>query len=1197
MTASERENLILRKILEVRKIGRGKTPHEILHEEANGRLRGLDISYNQQISLDTKLEYLMTKAQAEELEVVGAVIEEAVARELVGVEKALDLLIGAIHSQRSAEDLGLIFQSIKRVLAKDWMVGIELVLARVDLAGGQGRAWGVVLSEVAKIVEEPSLTLQKVLMDLPEGPKVSALANLVLDRNKNFDFQIGKNSVVFQNISTSEAEKMIAELVLGKVSESVLQVVLRFLMDTAQNLILGGLSGYFTRETLEQYIGRLSIPEIGVALIRIWRRNNDLSGFGLLSAQDLIALGVWLLSSGEGKDLQTVYFEYLHDRIVSLLSVDKWLVSKICLSSDLLVSCLSTKTEDPQELKTNLLQDLSTYALIPDSSQPLLQIYTRLIRPTIPCSNTRAWLDSIIARMAEIYPEPLDLADYLDNITEELAGTPVLVHILEQIYQMTRHSVVQAALTHTRLPLVAAQAKARQLALNDLATALQTTIDSTAEKTTIITDSIKVGTKYLVAELNRMPPASLAKLLETPSLAALLWPLLYPNYKHYETNLLCALTRTTHLSNNLPHGLAKYRPESILLPTSEVHLFLVFFLLDTQHPLQYLQILDRTQFLTVPDPVGLTQWRVSQSATTIQYFYQDIPQDLTLDSEKQALLLSRVDAQGYISLSLLQDLLHAQAIACLAKNSLKDIAVHALTGRYIDPKKEGPAGLLHLAKTPYIRHILIKYMEGRPEYKVFATVLPELQSTLPAPHQKEPKLWPRSVPRVVTAQATETEHKEDLRRTGRLIAHRAVASGNIEEEEVTLDKYPLDDLQRIAKYFFIEINRFWKSDKEVISKHFESVLDSFTLFLSLKEAIFAETVLFAYLNCHPEPSPSAILVLKAVFIQKFCQANESSLTRIIQSFDQLNHLPHLVPSLAEALDSIPTTYLESFLSLEESTLLFLATLKHLVGKRTYPEHSLAIARSLSLLESRNDDTVRSALTLLKEEYLAAPEADVSQTILAAAFRALFLRTKLDAAGEVALAIIQHAIFTNGYSLTHQQVDDLTCTIKYDLYHYQHLLLHFIADLPAEELMEIINKINTPEARSARPAIKKAISLFQPAPREGIRILSRLLAQARTGSIRDRLFVLDIIADNMAKFVQGAWFTLFLQVSELIANEESLDITTKLISLLRTIYNATPNKVQIKNLYREWKQKSKLQELVAKMSPVFSKQRLEESENH
>jgi len=794
--------------------------------------------------------------------------------------------------------------------------------------------------------------------------------------------------------------------------------------------------------------------------------------------------------------------------------------------------------------------------------------------------------------------------------------------------------------------------------------------------------------RYFAAIMKKIPFDAQKKILRNPEFLYVVWSRIEKAYRRYEETFLANMTGSDSMSQFLQHGVERYTTEDVLEVEGNMLLFVSLFFLDTKYPLEYLKIFDKTEVLHSGRHKAFgrarrngsenaeggeerceyySRWDVVVSEETggssdaeMQLFYCGEKQSIALDSASRSVLAQKIAGElqkngktggsaeklgpGTYSLGVdaVLEAVRWKAREMVKRDALKDVAVHALTGRFIFPREEGVFGIQQLIRSdPAAGEIFLRYMWGRSEYRAFGAVVPDLEETFPTrPEKKQLSAPPGPGKRakIEAAPIQDVEEKDTARKAGFMLAQLAASKKSLKcnmEETIRerLENLAEDEKKKAAAFCFEEISRFWRTDREKVTKHLDSVALTAAVFiregkttfevLKIKEIVLEcfksqeQNAAEKYGQIEDRVYESEEFLVKNLIYQTILHAKspKDAAQRVSQivgedvrfldptsevvfgrrkegSSDGSENIENIENNtVAEQEGMKVSEYWRCGISraaletLSESNVLLLSVIKHGKEIEEGEIYRLVLERALNMLGSRNEEAMAQSLWALSEEYMKG-RGEFAEKILSHSIRYLLMRTKVDKAGEIALGIVQHAIFMRGATLSEYEKNELICTLKYDLYHYQHLLLHFIQDLPVGELLEIIGKMNTAEARSGRPNVRKAVVQYVPKEKEGIRVFAKLMAQSRVGSAADRVFVLELVKEMVEELAQGSWGTVFVKACEALANESSEKIQEHILAVIRKIAEKTSNKKQIKEIYGAWKKKESLAELVEALAPVF-----------
>lgn len=1181
------------RITEIRKLGRGEHPEKIIEKESNkrGGIRQLmrEREQSDASGVENTVYYLMERVIEEDWEIVCAAGEEGVVNGVIDAEKYLKQLLLAAEKVRES-DVPYVFAGVRRAFIMCWdKIDKEVLSKRMS----EEKEWalGTSLGEAAKSADVPVEEIERYIGVLSDRGKAAARAALLIGRDGKLSVVAYRYKQIFKDLEIEEIKRIEEEIEERDISDNE---IIHFLIDATDGRAGAGLTKLLRKETVIIYQKAIPVEgmiEVLECIERRERRGKEEIAeiVNMIETEILSGMANILVKRREVTDIER--------NVVLVLEKRKYKDINVYLSRAEYLSYIEQiQTEDNNIREIEKI--VYRMAECKKDSSPLINYIEKRdskITKTAKKENSNLeWKDRIFCNSMNYLinrnsirnvEESMDYAKYIRN---EIAGTPLLSLVLIHLYRELGSTIVAECINHSYTPYSSVTVKEHI----NLVDKILNQIDNSLEK------DRECASQYFLAILPLLPLQAQKSIFFNDKLNQIIWKKIISNYKIYEETLLKCIIG----SSLLPHRLQdkkEYPLEDIHKVDEEMLCFLSMYFLTGRYTLQYLQIIDRSKLLQERNiSIMPGRWECSEKDGIIAYKYTGI--------EQPSLSMVRISNQkanekmDLIDPIFIFEEVKKKTLECVENKGLRDAAVHAIMGKFIDPKKEGLVGIKKLATDPYIKEMLILYMKKRIEYKVFKQVLPEIEAYLPGRKEKIqipiPKTQRRE--REIPEYAKEITKEEDLKKEGVLLAQQAMARAenyvNPEQhpEQQRFSTWTVEEKEKVAECFFNELNRFWNVDKEKISKHFDGVVKYSTIFADTKQIMQAHNIFCAYLKFTNSPVEEFYPAAKAIITQYLekMPVKQAATLPIIAGNSII-----LINTISEALNEIRKRdedkcryIVQYFIQEEESSIMIFSALKHLSENRTCEVYKNALDRALALIYSRDDNAVMYSLVFLEKEYLTAPDTEIGYTILMGAFRALSMRTKLDNAGVIALKIVQKAIFDNGYILSEQQKIDLLCTVKYDLYRYQDILLYFAADLPVEELLEIIIRINTPEARSARPAIREVIEKYIPEKREGIRIIMQMCAQAKIGSVVDRLFMIDLISKTADKYVQGAWNTLFLQIAEMLANETSPRVENALLALLQQILISSPSRKQLKEIYTEWKKKDKLQPLVKKMEKLFSR---------
>ncbi|KAI5171948.1 hypothetical protein NEFER03_1213 [Nematocida sp. LUAm3] len=1210
---------LLQRITEVRRIKRGQNPFILLKKEEEKRrtlkrlLEEKPLSKREENIVEV-VRNIAERAKGEEWEVLCAIGEESISKGFMSCQEHMEILFKALK-KADDQEIGVICGGIKRVLVSKCTEALSILREKDFIAWiseepnssiRERKEWalGVALGEALKILdtEEESKEFLNLQKD-KETMKSSFLLSLLLDRSNKAYFCAHKYLSLFSEINEREVSGVLYEIERRKVKENEQMDIFDILIRSTHRDTHGVLYPHLTRDTLQRYIYSAEKKEVVVA---IEGRNPSISEEQIehilekKSISDLLDLLDYSAERRKVKEIvmsvimhKTSLYNIIPEervmRVVEILLMEKGkdneintIVGKKEKKESIVLDILAKKIyELEEEYKENI---------IAKKNELLLDRYLELIR----VSSSENWRDHVICNgfiLLKNFTCSLPKKEIAAIIDEKSFSSEIISLILfvlmEKESNANMRSLIHLAIAHTEVPYTSQKVREHAVLIKQMVEKVETKEEQ------------EFVSSYFVSQIYRIPPNMHKTIMNDPKIEESMWNKAIIRYKTHEELLLLSVTEPQHKEKTF----SPTDQNNIFYSNEHILLFLLMHLLGNKHPMQYMQIAEKSKSLIITNPLRnnqITPWRREEKEDQVAYYYKEMQQNLLVEEEDE-ILKKWTDESGHIYSEGIYQAARQRVYKYLEKESLKSLALVVLTGQTIDVKKESVTGIQkRIEETPELRDILLIYIKNREDHKSLLQIFPELQQEAPSKHLLKEPVPAQRLPRERRRERQhggqveiEIEKKEDLRKQGMLLAHRAVARKDTFDEEDGISSIPVgertkEELSTMSRYFFEEMLRFWKKDKEKISKHFDKVIEYSSLFITEKEIIQIEEILKEYFKCSYSPIEEAFTIAHSLIVMKISQSPINQLEK------ELDQITKVFGSERRLVDKISTIFSEQSLPKDtlsvcikkEETLLFFSAMLYLAEHPEREEYQEALSIAFSSLQSRDDDVLYYSLFFLKRSISYSSNPETFSMVVNGAFRILFLRTKLDQAGECALEIVQEAIFKGGYSPSRREIEDLLCTAKYDLYHYQHLLLYFINDLPIEELLEIISKINTPEARSARPIIKKVIMQYTCEKRDGIRICSALFTQASLGASQDKLFIIEIIRDTLQRYGQGAWLTLFLQTAEALANETEERVCKALLSLLEEVITSSANRKQFKKLYIEWKEKPKLYSLVKKISSLF-----------
>ncbi|KAI5188419.1 hypothetical protein NECID01_0050 [Nematocida sp. AWRm77] len=1237
-----------------------------------------------------KIVYLIKHVRTEnELGTVGTLVEYFAQKNTPAAEELADCVLAEAETTKDRACMGGLFSILKRLLIQHWEVlrlWVHRTVSRESLNIEHQQCFSTVLSEVFKTQSMKTEEILRVLGQAPESARVDVLQGLLADRNRALYFGAAEYTEVFQSISSQDLCRVAQCLPEALKDEKEVEKAVSFLADISSPHARDALSCMFTPPQLLAYAKTLSperfvcaaervacaCPEQAVSVVRTGTGEQKLGLAAYLvqqvqrtsNTEHLLECAVEEIKS----TLPALYSRHQTRTLLTCLSTDKLQPALFSLLGGSSVAA-SMKSVVGHILRAPTEEDLVSTSISTNgnisacsagdgdsdsdgavSVEEVLKLYMDKKKA---CSFS-GLVDLALCEAIKHIPEKEKKEEkkrteekeervkgLLSLVCREMAFTPMLSLIVGKLAVLCGDSKENGEDSKTSggrepsvLGLLHQHSMLRTVASRDHLSILERILRASASE-----EEKECLSVYFAAVLHALPYAAQSRIIRDKHGLSLLWSKVVSEYRHYEPFLLASLVGHKSMAQALPNGLSHYTTEGIETLEGEKLFFVLLFALDTQYPLQYLQVLDKAQVFSTcitPEQNAPTKWEVQEtpSSSCIEVLYNGTPQEIKLSAEMLDLIKEDRADQGRTSQALpsgagtassqsvsltpsqIVSLLQARTLHCMEKHSLRDVAVHALLGRFVHPKKETVSSMQSLAeKSALSRKVLVTYLWGQAEHKRFSAVLPELEASFKQQHRKDapepgPKQKPAKScsekPKIVHDTISGTDRVEKTRKAG-ILAAQITASKKHHTCDILsvikemLEPFSEEEQAQVGGHFFSELVRFWKHDREKISKNFDFVITVVAEFSSVPALRVkpVQNILLEYVKCTRKPSEEGYALLGKLVAEVLAQSPEPSARDVEYVSQLLGTDTRVVPTVQSVLEESPLPVQkcvieEALVSLPEDSVLFLASIKRLclsapeLPSELRETQKRALEKALALLESRNENTLLGALELLAQAYKEEDvESSQSQTILKGAVRTLLFRTKLDKPGLAALSILHYALFEQEVALPQYEKEELLASLKYDLFYYQHLLLHFVEELPLEELLEVVGKINTPEARSARSAIRKVIVQYPCKDREGIKVLAKLISQTETGSAADRLFVLEIVSETLRKYTQGAWITVFLKLSEALANETDPEIEKALLSLVSQVVAESTHKKQIKELHHTWKSKPALRPLVKKLSTIFT----------
>ncbi|KAI5192993.1 hypothetical protein NEMIN01_2337, partial [Nematocida minor] len=904
-----------------------------------------------------------------------------------------------------------------------------------------------------------------------------------------------------------------------------------------------------------------------------------------LSHEKLLAVSAEYLNkeyriAAEDKPIQSILLR-IQQEIEEICTLDKFAAVKILLSENIIAepieAMLLNSMEEMKELLNEMLKEYTSEEKAKNTeSTGFLERYANLYDNAE--HKSKAITNRAICNGIRLLKEEYTLDTLVDRLARS-EGKDLSKLLLEMIITSyrTESKLLRKCWEYSDLKGSSINVKEHIIKMEEI---LEAESDENA---------LAIASTYLCSVLNTLPLLALKVLVRDRRISKCLWSIIMRNYRKYEASVLAGLTNSSVLLQNLPNGKTSYETQDVSGLEGEGVIFMVPHILDTKYPLQYLQIIDKMKLFSAEESASgysvPTKWKYEKENKTLKY--EGVDSAVSTSAVEQTVCITENES-GYLTSAEVYRIVQETIISMLSKETVREYALHALIGEFIDRDADivKKISIKHPNIHPkIIEAIQTHWIKAAPELLERKVVEEKMKRQAPeAPTRKE-----RKTRTVALSEGNEHEEKEECRRTGIMSAQLSVSRTSTDEDVdkiyTTTRKYDERQMEEISEHFFQELERYWRTDRDKISSHFDRVVRAIKIFSKSKNIDKMGKIISGYFDYSFAIESEAADVSKEI-VKRVLEKNAPE-----KAFNILNAIfkdRRVVEIYADVLKEASSETIHRILSKEKpGSFLHQAGIQSVHARKNEQIYSLAITEAISQLTSRDDDALNSSLYLLKEEYKTNAHSPYAAEIVSHAVRLLRMRTKMDSAGRSALEILKHALFHNDYQLDINSREDIIASIKYDVYQYKEILLLYIDEVPANEFVEIVGDINSPTAKSARNALRQAIKEYKTEDsKAGVYIFNRIIQQASDGSTSDKIFIIELVKEIVEQYAHGAWITIFLKVSEMIANEEKEEVITKLLELMQKVVAKSQNKKGLKSIYKEWKENKKLDSLVRKMANVF-----------
>lgn len=1179
-----RRTEIVNGILRIRMTVKEKEPEEILKDFARNNSLFKRFLAGSPEGIDEKIEYLLAHSKTSDEWEAACRAAEAHLEKTKNIQ-IIDRILEAADRGGDADGLSSIFYSIKKLLIMNW--DSKETVQRIfkhEFTKENQVYFAVALSEALKTSQETSAWIADAINQSTERFKAHFLAGLLLDRNHKMYFDIKRYGFLY------------------KTSEPVIELLMEEIKERADKETIEHTIRYLA-EHIESPDPLFPFLDSKMVLLQINNmRPNTIVKLLTAKQNQGVEIDRIVAHITHRKLLDTAY-EYLNkehtapgekipkecvlnrikEEIHAVYSADPDKACKILLSEgipiDQVIKSQPENRIDTEGFVNSLIEEKTTSReQHTHKSNSLLERYAEISKEKE--SSTSSLIDRAICNGLRSIRDTHTREDILCML-DSAYGNQLILLLMEKIVELTENpsKILRKCLECAVVKCRSTNTKEISLKITELLA-----LEHTEEES-------QIASKYLSRIFNDLPLASQKIAIRDRKVSKDLWSSLIKRYRAHEPSILSGLTNSTVLLQTPANGKGSYETQDVSGVEGECVIFMIVHLLDTKYPLQYLQIIDKMKIFSEirKEEYFLlrTKWKCEKENRILTYKGSDtvvhIPPECCLLKDQNQLANSTGSTE-YLNGTEVYKIVEEYIISLFQRDSLREYAGRALTGEFIG--KDADAIKRLSQEKPHIHPRTLSLIEKH-WMKPAPEVLPK------EPHQKRDKpLHPTKKQRKPTEtiqRSPEEDEREESRQTGILSAQMAVskacAAEGVHKIQEKVKAYTHKKKHTASEYFFEEIERYWKTDRDKISSHFDQVIKVIKIFAKSKNIDRMGKILNGYLSCSHFIEQDALYVIKEI-AHAILRKNppNRSLAILHSTFTD----KRVIDAYSELFTEHPGEILSEILKTQPAgSLLHQAAIKSGQKSKNIQAYSFAVAEAISQLHSRDDDILNSSLSLLESEYKTNPNGPKSFEIVKHAVRLLKIRTKIDETGRSALSILETALFQNNYLLDQSAKEDIISSIKYDLFHYRNILMHFLADVPASEFAEIVGKINSPTSKSARSFLRQAIKDYPPqSTKESIDIFTRIIEQAKEGTSRDRLFIIEIAQEIVEKYANGSWITVFIKVAELVANETITEVSDRLIELLEKVVKISKIKKRLKTIYKEWKTNKKLEPLVRKISHIF-----------
>ncbi|OAG30317.1 hypothetical protein NEIG_00480 [Nematocida sp. ERTm5] len=1195
---SRRQLDIARRITKIQQPVGNDTPNEIIEEGARRVPLFKKLVDDSPDEITQKVCFLIINAHNEDDWQITCKAAESLFIKTKDV-RIVHSLLEAAHNEKDTDSLGSIFYLIKKVVILSWgTTEIPEIIIKHTFTGEKEQYLAISLSEALKISRDIPDWILSLINSCTKPFKAYFLSNLLLDRNMHLHFEIEKYSCLYK--LDEECTELLINDVKGKVTKCVMKNIVSYLLPLISSI--SSLWVYLEIDVLIRRINEFTTDTVIKALIH-YQLNTDVIDriISELYPKNIMEIAVVYTNKEYKLPQEQKIFQKILNRVISdpngMYTADKYMGILVLLSiSTEIISKVSMISDLNEEIRVFIRTVLS----IPEDESVCKDTEERLLMKYVDMACNGSIPDSKVVNLALCHGIQIINETYSEDDLMRLLKTSERKEIIRLLLKLLQDKsdsvVVNKCWEHSNIRCTSINTKEHTIKIEEIIECSE----SITERDELIRSI------YICSILSTLPVLLQKKVLMNINLSKSLWNIIINDYRKYEPYVLAGLTNSTSMWQGISCSKSEYLSQDISCVQGDITLFLILHIIDTKYPIHYVQIIDRMKILhsSLPNET-VSKWAYNKSTRTLTYkgtnahihpevFPKEIEDLLIKDTE-------------YIRSSIIYEIVQEYMYTLLKRDSFREYVVHALIGDFLEMNEKLR---IHLESIPDKSRKVQMILNNYNKKPITIPVHPSTEKRHSDTHSHTPNKKQRKVPIItLTPEQEEAALNEELKRTGILAAQLAVsktANAHTENDDdsenhaenhssqnknglqikvsTALQKYTQEQINTSAEYFCKELERYWIKDREKISSHFDAVVRIIHLFSKSDVIDRLIPIISGYLNTSYIIDPSVLDTLKDITITVFKKySTKKACTLLNKSITD----SRIIKVYTFALKTLPSNRIEIILNSQEpSNLLYQAAVHVIITRRDDPVYKLALNQALTQLHSRNDNVLNTALTLLKEEYINNPNSDISDEIIDNSIRLLKMRTKLDSVGIIALEIIRYAIFNNNYVLDYTSKDELISSIKYDLYNYKDILTYFINEVPLNEFLEIISHVNSPTSKSIRSTIKQIIMEYTPPSDIGHVIFSRLIDQAKEGTVSDKLFIINLLREVLEKYSQGAWITLFIKVCELIGNEERESVVEGLLLLLKDIIEKSQAKKRIKNICREWKNNPKLKDLVEKVRSVL-----------